>query len=73
MFETIVEIIAQQMDVDPADITMDTRLIEDLHADSIDAAEMIINIESALDKRFDDDAITDLKTVRDIVEYLEQQ
>lgn len=73
MFETIVDIIAQQMDVDPADITMDTRLIEDLHADSIDAAEMIINIESALDKRFDDDAITDLKTVRDIVEYLEQQ
>lgn len=73
MLETITQIIAEQMDVQPESITLDTRLVEDLHADSIDAAEMIINIESALDKRFEDEVITELKTVRDIVEYLEKQ
>ena len=71
MFEKIREIIAEQMNVNKEDITMETRLVEDLKADSIDAAEMILNIESELDVLVPDDAIMNVKTVEDIVKILE--
>lgn len=72
MFETIRKIIAQQMDIDEASITKETRLIEDLRADSIDAAEMILNIESELDILIPDDNIMNVKTVQDILDILEK-
>ena len=71
MFEKIREIIAEQMNVSVDDISLETRLIEDLKADSIDAAEMILNIESELDVLVPDDAIMNVKTVEDIVTILE--
>lgn len=72
MFETVRKVIAQQMDVDEASITRQTRLIEDLRADSIDAAEMILNIESELDILIPDDNIMNVKTVQDIMDILEK-
>ncbi|NLY35944.1 MAG: acyl carrier protein [Tissierellia bacterium] len=72
MFETIRKIIAQQMDIDEASITKETRLIEDLRADSIDAAEMILNIESELDILIPDDNIMNVKTIQDILDILEK-
>ena len=71
MFEKIREIIAEQMNVSVDDISLETRLIEDLKADSIDAAEMILNIESELDVLVPDDAIMNVQTVEDIVKILE--
>lgn len=71
MFEKIREIIAEQMNVSVDDIRLETRLIEDLKADSIDAAEMILNIESELDVLVPDDAIMNVQTVEDIVKILE--
>ena len=72
MFETVRKVITQQMDVDEASITRQTRLIEDLRADSIDAAEMILNIESELDILIPDDNIMNVKTVQDIMDILEK-
>lgn len=71
MFEKIREIIAEQMNVSVDDIRLETRLIEDLKADSIDAAEMILNIESELDVLVPDDAIMNVQTVEDILKILE--
>lgn len=73
MLETVKRIIAEQMDVDPETITEDTSLVDDLKADSIDAAEMIINIESELDLRIPDEAIMNVRTVGDILNYLTKQ
>lgn len=73
MFETVTRIIAEQMDVDPASLQEDTSLVDDLKADSIDAAEMIINIESELDLRIPDEAIMNVRTIGDIMRYLEEQ
>lgn len=72
MFETVQRIISEQMGVDKASITKETRLIEDLRADSIDAAEMILNIESELDLLVADDDVMDVKTVQDILDLLEK-
>lgn len=71
MFEKVRRIIAEQMGVDESLITRQTRLIEDLRADSIDAAEMILNIESELNLLVPDDAIMNVKTVQDILDILE--
>lgn len=71
MFEKIREIIAEQMNVSVDDIRLETRLIEGLKADSIDAAEMILNIESELDVLVPDDAIMNVQTVEDILKILE--
>lgn len=73
MFETVAAIIAEQMGVEPESITEETSLVDDLKADSIDAAEMIINIESELDVRIADEAIMNVRTVGDIMNYLREQ
>lgn len=70
MFEIVQRIIAEQMGVAPEEITLETKLVEDLKADSIDAAEMLINIESELNTRIPDEAIMNVKTVGDIMNYL---
>ncbi|MDI9471776.1 MAG: acyl carrier protein [Tissierellia bacterium] len=70
IFETVVSVIAEQMSVDPATITRETDLQGDLGADSIDAAEMILNIEDLLDIRISDEALTNIKTVDDILKFL---
>ncbi len=72
MFEKVKELIAKQMKIDPETVKLDSRLVEDLNADSIDAAELIINLESELDVELDDEAILNVKTVEDIVKYLEE-
>ena len=47
-FETLQKIIAEVLDVEEDEITMDTRLLEDLGADSLDAVEIIMGIEDEL-------------------------
>ncbi|NLY72463.1 MAG: acyl carrier protein [Tissierellia bacterium] len=70
MLELVKKIIAEQMGVDQDSITPKTNLVEDLKADSIDAAEMILSIEDQLDILVDDDAIMNVKTVQDILDIL---
>lgn len=72
MLERIIKVIADQMGVDADTITLETNLIEDLKADSIDAAEMILELEDQMDVLVDDDAIMDVKTVQDIMNLLEK-
>ena len=70
MLELVKKIIAEQMGVDQDSINPETKLIEDLKADSIDAAEMILSIEDQLDILVDDDAIMNVQTVQDILDIL---
>lgn len=70
MIDIVKRIIADQMGVEEDSINPETRLVEDLKADSIDAAEMILNIESELDILVPDDAIMNVKTVQDILDIL---
>lgn len=72
MFEKVKEIIEEQLNIDNTNlITMDTELIDDLGADSLDAVEIIMNIEDEFDISVDEDHIDNIKTVGDIVNYIE--
>lgn len=71
MFEKIREIINSTLSCGEDVITMDASLIDDLGADSLDAVELCMTIEEEFDITIPEDKIADLKTVKDIVDYVE--
>ena len=70
-FDKIKEIIVDQLGVDEDSITMDTNLIKDLEADSLDAVEIIMAIEETYDFEIPDEEAEKFQTVKDLVEYVE--
>ena len=71
MFEKVRDIIAAQLNVDADKITLDTSLVEDLKADSLDVVEMIMDLEREYDIEIPDEDLPKVTTVREIVEYIE--
>ena len=72
IFENVRDALAQQFEVDPETITMDTNLIDDLGADSLDVVELIMSLEDMYGISITDDDAAQLYTVRRIVDYLEK-
>ena len=72
MFEKVQEIIAREMDIDKNIITMDSRLTEDLGADSLDAAEIIMSIEDEFGIKVPTDAAANITTVGDAFEEIKK-
>ncbi len=72
MFDTVKELIAKQLKVNPADITPESRLVEDLKADSANIMVMIMDLEDQFGIMVEDDQIMKMKTVSDVVAYIEQ-
>lgn len=71
VFEKLKEIIARQLDIDTDAITPGTDLAEDLHADSLDKVEMIMNAEDEFGIEIDDNSAIGFKTIGDVVAYIE--
>ena len=69
-FETIKKMIAEQLKVDPAEIKPESRLIEDLRADSANIMVMIMDLEDRFGITVEDDQIMKLKTVGDVAAYV---
>ena len=72
IFENVRDALAQQFEVEPDSITMDTNLIDDLGADSLDVVELIMSLEDMFGISITDEDAAQLYTVRRIVEYLEK-
>ena len=71
VFETVAGMIAKQMKVDVKEITADKRLVEDLKADSANVMVMIMDLEDRFGITVEDDQIMKLKTVGDVVRYID--
>lgn len=71
VFETVKKMIAKQLKVDEASITENSRLVEDLKADSANVMVMIMDLEDNYGIVIEDDQIMNLKTVGDVVKYIE--
>ena len=71
MHDKIKEILAKQMGKDVADIADDAEIINDLGADSLDVVEMLMSIEDEFGVNVPDEDVAKLKTVSDIVSYVE--
>ena len=70
MFDNVVEMISKQLKVDPSTITRDSRLIDDLKADSANIMVMIMDLEDRFGITVEDDQIMKLKTVGDVAAYV---
>ena len=72
MFNTIKEIIEEQLSITDLDkITVNTKLEEDLGADSLDAVEIIMAVEDKFELEIPDNIAEEMKTVSEIIAYLE--
>ena len=69
-FEKLQGIIAEVMNVDEDEITMDTTFVDDLGADSLDIFQIIMGIEEAFDIEIDNDDAEKIVTVGDAVEEI---
>ena len=72
VFEDVKAMIAKQPKADPATITLETRLVEDLKADSANVMVMIMDLEDKFGIMVEDDQIMKMKTVGDVVDYIEK-
>ncbi|ETJ99749.1 acyl carrier protein [Eubacterium nodatum ATCC 33099] len=70
-FEKVREIIVEQLSVDESMVTMDTNLMKDLEADSLDAVEIIMAIEEEFDLEIPDEEAEKFKMVGDLVKYVD--
>ena len=70
MFEKIAAMIADQLGIDASTIQPESRLIEDLKADSLDVVAMEMETEFGIE--IPDEDLTKLKTVADAMRYIEE-
>ena len=70
-FDEVREILAEQLDVDKDSIEMNSQLAEDLGADSLDAIDIVMTIEDQYAIEVPDENIENMKTVEDIVSFIE--
>lgn len=71
MFEKICEILAEKFDADASTMTMDTKIKEDLQADSLDVVELMMDLEDETGVAIADEDAAKMSTIGDIVEYVE--
>ena len=71
IFDKVKAIIADQLGVDENTIEMESSIVEDLGADSIDAIDLILSIQEEFDVEIPDEAVEGIKTISDIVKYIE--
>ena len=71
IFEKVQKALAEQFEVSPDTITLDTNLVDDLGADSLDVVELIMSIEDEFGVSISDEEAANLVTVQRIVDYVE--
>ncbi|MBE6862545.1 MAG: acyl carrier protein [Ruminococcus sp.] len=72
IFEKLKDIIVDQLGVDEAAVTMEANIQDDLGADSLDVVDLITTLEDEFDVSIPDEAVEEIKTVGDIVNYVEK-
>lgn len=73
MFEEIRKAIAQQLNIPEEKITMESRLIDDLKADSLDVVELVMGLEERYGVEIPDEDLPSIKTIGDIIRYIESK
>ena len=71
IFEKVKAILVDQLDVDEDAVTMESAITDDLGADSLDVVDMVMSLEEEFDMEIPDEEIENMKTVGDIVHFIE--
>ena len=71
IFDKVKTILAEQLDVDAEALSMETDIAKDLNADSLDVVEILMSLEDEFSVEIPDEEIENIKTIGDLVEYIE--
>ena len=71
MLEQIKKIVAENLNVEEDEITLESSFKEDLKADSLDLFEMVMALEEEFDMEIPSEDLEQLETVQDVVNYIE--
>lgn len=71
--EKLKELLVDQLDVDADVITLDSVITDDLGADSLDVVDLVMTLEEEFDMEIPDEDVEGMKTVGDIVSYIESK
>ena len=72
-FDKVKELISQQLDVKADDITEASNIQDDLGADSLDVVDLVMALEDEFDVEIPEDQVENIKTVGDIVKFVEDK
>ncbi|MBQ0017015.1 MAG: acyl carrier protein [Clostridiales bacterium] len=70
-YEKVKQLICEQLGKSADKITMDTKIVEDLGADSLDVVELLMGLEDEFGLSLPDEVAMQMKTVGDIVNYID--
>ena len=73
IFEQVKKILCDQLDLEEEQVNEDSEVIDDLGADSLDIVDLVMTLEEEFDTEIPDEDIENLKTVGDIVKYIEER
>ena len=73
VYEKIRELLARQMEISPELISMETDIVNDLGADSLDVVELVMSVEETFNLLIGEEDAAGLFTVQQIVEYIEKR
>ena len=71
VFEKVSKILCDQLDLEESQVTMESVIADDLGADSLDVVDLVMSIEEEFDIEFPDEEVENVKTVGDMVRYIE--
>ncbi|WP_019449373.1 acyl carrier protein [Cupriavidus sp. BIS7] len=72
IFARVAAVLDQTFEIDPARITLDARLYDDLDIDSIDAVDLLVKMKPLLNRPLQPEQFKSVRTVRDVVQALAQ-
>lgn len=72
IFNKVRAIICEQLDIDEDKVTMESNILEDFEADSLDVIDLIMSFEDEFEISVPDEEIEGLKIVKDVVKYIEE-
>ena len=71
IFDDVKEVVVEQLNVNPDEVTESSDFVEDLGADSLDVVELVMALEEKFEVEIPDDAAESIKSVKDVVAYIE--
>ena len=71
VFEKVKTILCEQLDIEEDTVTMESNIIDDLGADSLDVVDLVMSLEEEFDIEIPDEEVENIKAVGDIVKYIE--
>jgi acyl carrier protein len=72
LVDKVKQIIAEQLGVEEAEVTLSSSFVDDLGADSLDTVELVMALEENFDLEIPDEAAEKIRTVQDAIDYIEK-